>query len=239
MIKPSNDHNKEHLINEVLEAVKDIQIKFQAEDDEEKEWLLLNSPNPEVQELVQEMTVTMLHVLDAIGTLEPVNGITISKQFGFSKGTVSKITKRLVQKNIILPEYLPDNKKEVLFRMTELGQDIYRLHQAMHQQIDLGANRFLQRYTEDELQFLVHALRDTAHTSWFHSEKDDPSMVTSEGGSYSDEASNDNDNDNENTEAVTINEEMNEIMGMLHTLNSRDLKKAKAVLEDVFTKYED
>ncbi|APO47792.1 MarR family transcriptional regulator [Paenibacillus xylanexedens] len=238
MIKPSNNHNKEHLINEVLEAVRDIQIKFQAEDDEEKEWLLQNSPNPEIQELVQEMTVTMLHVLDAIGTLEPVNGITISKQFGFSKGTVSKITKRLVQKNFILPEYLPDNKKEVLFRMTELGQDIYRLHQAMHQQIDLGANRFLQRYTEDELQFLVHALRDTAHTSWFHSEKDDPSMVTSEGGPYPDETS--NDNDNENTEAVTINEEMNEIMGMLHTLNSRDLKKAKAVLEDVFfTKYED
>ncbi|WP_419890096.1 MarR family transcriptional regulator [Paenibacillus xylanexedens] len=238
MIKPSNNHNKEHLINEVLEAVRDIQIKFQAEDDEEKEWLLKNSPNPEVQELVQEMTVTMLHVLDAIGTLEPVNGITISKQFGFSKGTVSKITKRLVQKNIILPEYLPDNKKEVLFRMTELGQDIYRLHQAMHQQIDLGANRFLQRYTEDELQFLVHALRDTAHTSWFHSEKDGPSMVTSEGGPYPDETS--NDIDNENTEAVTINEEMNEIMGMLHTLNSRDLKKAKAVLEDVFfTKYED
>ncbi|MGE6665644.1 MarR family transcriptional regulator [Paenibacillus xylanexedens] len=238
MIKPSNNHNKEHLINEVLEAVRDIQIKFQAEDDEEKEWLLKNSPNPEVQELVQEMTVTMLHVLDAIGTLEPVNGITISKQFGFSKGTVSKITKRLVQKNIILPEYLPDNKKEVLFRMTELGQDIYRLHQAMHQQIDFGANRFLQRYTEEELQFLVHALRDTVHTSWFHSEKDGPSMVTSEGGPYPDEAS--NDNDNENTEAVTINEEMNEIMGMLHTLNSRDLKKAKAVLEDVFfTKYED
>ncbi|UOK63066.1 MarR family transcriptional regulator [Paenibacillus sp. OVF10] len=114
MIKPSNYHNKEHLIDEVLEAVKDIQIKFQAEDDEEKEWLLKHSPDPEVQELIEEMTVTMLHVLDAIGTLEPVNGITISKQFGFSKGTVSKITKRLVQKNIILPEYLPDNKRSIV-----------------------------------------------------------------------------------------------------------------------------
>ncbi|GAS83871.1 MULTISPECIES: MarR family transcriptional regulator [Paenibacillus] len=236
MIKPSNYHNKEHLIDEVLEAVKDIQIKFQAEDDEEKEWLLQNSPNPEVQELVEDMTVTMLHVLDAIGTLEPVNGITISKQFGFSKGTVSKITKRLVQKNIILPEYLPDNKKEVLFRVSERGQDIYRLHQAMHQQIDLGANRFLQRYTEDELQFIVHALRDTAQASWFHTEKDGPLLVSSEVIPYPDEVS----HDNESTEAVTVNEEMNEIMGMLHTLNSRDLKKAKAVLEDVFfTKYED
>ncbi|WP_440112885.1 MarR family transcriptional regulator [Paenibacillus sp. QZ-Y1] len=232
MIKPSDNHNKEHLINEVLEAVKDIQIKFQTEDDEEKEWLLQNSPGPDVQELIEEMTVTMLHVLDAIGTLEPVNGITISKQFGFSKGTVSKITKRLVQKNIILPEYLPDNKKEVLFRMTELGKDIYGLHQAMHQQIDLGANRFLQRYSEDELQFLVHALRDTAQASWFHSETDGSS---SEGMSYPEE----DPDGNKATGALTVNEEMNEIMGMLHKLNSRDLKKAKAVLEDVFfTDYE-
>ncbi|MEK3704745.1 MarR family transcriptional regulator [Paenibacillus sp. FSL R7-0198] len=236
MIKPSNYHNKEHLIDEVLGAVKDIQIKFQAEDDEEKEWLLKHSPDPEVQELIEEMTVTMLHVLDAIGTLEPVNGITISKQFGFSKGTVSKITKRLVQKNIILPEYLPDNKKEVLFRMTERGQDIYRLHQAMHQQIDLGANRFLQRYTEDELQFLAHALRDTAQASWFNSEKDGPSIVSGDGGAYPEDDS----ELNETTGESTVNEEMNEIMGMLHTLNTRDLKKAKAVLEDVFfTKYED
>ncbi|WKL03900.1 hypothetical protein Q0F98_11385 [Paenibacillus amylolyticus] len=45
---------------------------------------------------------------------------------------------------------------------------------------------------------------------------------------------------NETTGELTVNEEMNEIMGMLHTLNTRDLKKAKAVLEDVFfTKYED
>ncbi|WKL03902.1 hypothetical protein Q0F98_11395 [Paenibacillus amylolyticus] len=57
MIKPSNYHNKEHLIDEVLEAVKDIQIKFQAEDDEEKEWLLKHSPDPEVQELIEEMTL--------------------------------------------------------------------------------------------------------------------------------------------------------------------------------------
>lgn len=45
---------------------------------------------------------------------------------------------------------------------------------------------------------------------------------------------------NETTGELTVNEEMNEIMGMLHTLNILDLKKAKAVLEDVFfTKYED
>ncbi|UOK63065.1 MarR family transcriptional regulator [Paenibacillus sp. OVF10] len=52
----------------------------------------------------------------------------------------------------------------------------------MHQQIDLGANRFLQRYTEDELQFLAHALRDTAQASWFNSEKDGPSIVSGDGG---------------------------------------------------------
>ena len=138
MINPSENQNRDHLIQEVLEAVKDIQIRFQTEEDEEKQWLIQNSPNPAVEELIKEMTVTMLHVLDAIGTLEPVNGITISKQFGFSKGTVSKITRRLVSQNIIVTESLPYNKKEVLFRTTTLGKEIYRLHQGLHHQIDLG-----------------------------------------------------------------------------------------------------
>jgi len=62
----------------------------------------------------------MLHVLDAIGRLEPVNGIIISKQFGIPKGSVSKVTRKLAAKNLIITESIPNNKKEILFRMTAL-----------------------------------------------------------------------------------------------------------------------
>ena len=73
------------------------------------------SHNPLVVELLQDLTITTLRVLDAIGRLEPVNGITISEQFQNPKGTVYKITRRLLAKHLISTESLPQNKKEILF----------------------------------------------------------------------------------------------------------------------------
>ncbi|NOU85300.1 MarR family transcriptional regulator [Paenibacillus sp. LMG 31460] len=228
--------NKDRLIKELLETVNEIQLKFQSEDDEEKQWLIQNSPNPVVAELMKEMTVMMLHVLDAIGKLEPVNGITISKQFGISKGSVSKITRRLVDKQIIFFEYLPDNKKEILFRTTSLGKQIYLLHEALHHQIDIGVNRFLQRYNEDELRFLVNAFRETLHTSWIQSETYGQSIAPSQ----RDACTNEEPDTDKALRSLTITEEMNEIMAMLNKLDSRNLKKAKAILNDVFfSVYED
>ncbi|KQN96059.1 MarR family transcriptional regulator [Paenibacillus sp. Leaf72] len=230
MINHSEVQNKDRLIKGLLEVVKDIQLRYQAEDDEEKQWLIQNSPNPAVTELVKEMTVMMLHVLDAIGKLEPVNGITISKQYGYSKGSISKITRKLVDKQIIRFEYLPDNKKEVLFRTTSLGKEIYRLHEALHHQIDIGVNRFLQRYNEDELSFLVNALSETLHTSWVYSETKEESIAPSQRAARTKEEI-----DNDKTlRTLSDTEEMNEIMVMLNKLDSHNLKKAKAILNDTF-----
>ncbi|MEJ9314538.1 MarR family transcriptional regulator [Priestia megaterium] len=228
----SGKQNKDRLIKALMVSVNDLLHKFQREDDEEKQWLIQNSPTPVIAELMKDMTVNMLHVLSAIGKLEPVNGITISKQFGFSKGTVSKITRRLADKQIINFEYIPDNKKEVLFRTTPLGKEINRLHQALHEQIDIGVNHFLQRYNDDELQFLVNALQETLHTSWINTVTNEKSIALSKRDLYTKVEI--------DTYKTAGPEEMNEVIEMLKKLDSRNLKKAKAILNDVFfSVYED
>ncbi|YAR63546.1 MarR family transcriptional regulator [Bacillus cytotoxicus] len=57
----------------------------------------------------------MLHVLDAIGKHEPVNGITIASETGIPKGSVSKMTRRLMNKNLIVTETIPNNKKRKFY----------------------------------------------------------------------------------------------------------------------------
>jgi len=217
--------HKAQLIQELMGITAQLQTKFQSEDDEEKQWLTANSSNPEVLSFLQESTVMMLHVIDAIGRLEPVNGITISKQFGIPKGSVSKITRRLVEKGIIRTEYLPGNKKEVLFCMTPLAKEIFDLHQALHRQIDRGVHRFLQRYSEDELKFITQCLQDTLEASWFDADSgEEQADPISPQGCGASQASEDRD----------------EIMGMLSTLSGPELKKAKAVLKGIFfTSYEE
>jgi len=227
MLNESGKQTKDRLIKDLIVSVNDLQNKIQRDDGQERQWLIQNSPTPVIAQLVKDMTVKMLHVLNAIGELEPVNGITISKQFGFSKGNVSKITRRLADKKIINFEYLPDNRKEILFRTTQLGKEINLLHQTLHDQIDIGVNHFLQRYNEDELRFLVNVLQETLHTSWIRSETNEESNALSNRAPHTNVES---DNDKETTDS----DEINEVIELLNKLDSRNLKKAKAILNDVF-----
>lgn len=93
----------------------------------------LYSKRRELHSFKKPMT-NSLHVLDAIGQLQPVNTITISKETGILKGTVSKTVKKLEAKNLIIKVPLPNNKKEANFYLTHLGKEIFELHHSLHQQ---------------------------------------------------------------------------------------------------------
>ncbi|MCM3273549.1 MarR family winged helix-turn-helix transcriptional regulator [Paenibacillus elgii] len=158
--------SKEPLIRQVIGLFGQVQRRMEAEDDEERQWMARNCDNAAIIGLLKDTTVTELHVLDAIGRLEPVNGITVSRQFGIPKGSVSKITRRLTAKGLIQKQFLPNNKKEVLFRTTPLGQELFRLHEALHRQMEQGVVRFLQKYDDAELRVLVRILQDSLQASW-------------------------------------------------------------------------
>ena len=108
----------------------------------------------------------MLRVLDAVGKLEPVNGITISKQFRIPKGSVSKATRRLIAKKLIKTKSLPNNKKEILYRTTLLGKELFHAHRAFDEQMEKSFVQFLQKYDENELRFLVRVLHDVTEASF-------------------------------------------------------------------------
>lgn len=221
MIHSSDD--KDSLIKKVMDTIPKLQKRFQMEDDEEKQWLRQNCSNPAILNFLEDSTVMMLHVIDAIGQLEPVNGTTISKKFGIPKGSVSKVTRKLLLKQIISIEFLPDNKKEVYFRTTPLGKEIFHLHEALHRRMNVGINQFLQKYNVEELLFVIRGLEDTLEASWINPEFS-ATQAEAERLSHSVE---------EGSEAIE-SAEMNEIVEMLQQLDHRGLKKAKTILKDVF-----
>ena len=149
----------EPLIKEIMALLGQVSEKLEPGNNELKQWLVQNSPHAAIAEILQDSTMMTLRVLDAIGRLEPVNGITISKQFHIPKGSVSKTTRRLIAKKLIKQESLPNNKKEVLFRLTPLGQQVLEVNRAFDQQMGRGFVRFLQRYNDAELRLLVRVPR--------------------------------------------------------------------------------
>ena len=173
MTSPSNTQQAvdptqaDPLINRINDLIREMGERLADGDDYEHQWMADHCDNPEVAALLPDLTVGMLHVLDAIGRLEPVNGITISKQFGIPKGSVSKVTRKLAAKNLIITETIPNNKKEILFRMTPLGKEIFNVHRMMHIEMEQRMSQFLRRYSSDELKFIAQIIQDFGQMRWF------------------------------------------------------------------------
>jgi DNA-binding MarR family transcriptional regulator len=158
------------MITEILSLLSKVSEKLEPDNLGMKQWMIQNFNNPKITELLEDSTIMMLRVLDAIGRLEPVNGITISKQFRIPKGSVSKATRRLLTKKLIKTESLPNNKKEILYRTTPLGKELFQAHRAFDEQMEKGFVQFLQKYDENELRFIVRVLRDLADVSFLNLE---------------------------------------------------------------------
>src|SRR5579884_2553563 len=156
----------ESLITDILASLGKVTERFESSENEEWRWITEHSSDSVVVETLQDISITAMKVIDAIGRLEPVNGITISEQFHIPKGTVSKITRRLIAKDLITQESLPNNKKEIFFRLTPLGKELFEVHRAFDEQMERGFLSFLQRYNADELRLLARILHDATEASF-------------------------------------------------------------------------
>lgn len=229
--KPLSDTNeqveKEILIKEMMHQVANLQQRFQSEGaDDERRWMIDNTNDAQIIKFLKESSVMMLHVIDAVGELQPVNGITISKQFGIPRGSVSKITRKLVEQKMLQSEYLPDNKKEVLFHLTPLGQHMFKLHKSLHAHINHNVRNFLNKYDNDQMRFLVACMKDTLQASLVDSEANNPEDTAA--------ANVDNQSNRAITERENVSQEameISEIHDMLQQLDARKLKKAKDLLQ--------
>ena len=163
----TNTHEEiEPLVAQILALLGKVTDQFDSEEHGSWQWLAEHSQNPLTVDILRELSVTTWRVIDAIGRLEPVNGITISTQFRIPKGTVSKVTRRLIAQNVVSIEFLPNNKKEILFRLTPLGRELADVHRAFDAQMERGFVQFLQRYSPDELRLLARVLQDATEASF-------------------------------------------------------------------------
>ena len=169
-MSPSIEKPMDPIFAEILSLLGKVSEKLEPDNLGMKQWIIQHFEDPRIADLLEDSTVMMLRVLDAIGRLEPVNGITISKQFRIPKGSVSKATRRLIAKKLIKAESLPNNKKEILYRTTSLGMELFQAHRAFDEQMEKSFIQFLERYKEDELRFLVRVLRDATEITFLDAE---------------------------------------------------------------------
>ncbi|WP_165964715.1 MarR family winged helix-turn-helix transcriptional regulator [Periweissella cryptocerci] len=166
----------ELVITDVLENFYALEKRLQAEQDDEQKWLQAQIHDATLGDVFEQLSTLKLHVLAAIGQLQPANGTLIAQTTAIPKGTVSKTTKSLIALGLVVAESMPNNKKEVLFALTAKGIAIDTQHAALHRRIEQNLTMYLQSFDDNELQLINHFLRQVATRSWLDTEAAVPDL---------------------------------------------------------------
>lgn len=96
-----------------------------------------------------------VHCIEYIGRNVDSNVTKLAESFYMTRGAISKITKKLIKKGIIESYQKPDNKKEIYFRLTSQGKEIYKIHEELHEEFRERDKVIFDQVTEEQFDMML------------------------------------------------------------------------------------
>ncbi len=96
-----------------------------------------------------------IHYIECIGKNVDSNVTKLAESLYMTRGAISKMTKKLIQKGIIESYQKPDNKKEIYFRLTEQGQAINKVHEKLHKEFQERDKPVFEKVTEKQFDSML------------------------------------------------------------------------------------
>lgn len=117
----------------------------------------------EKQEIISKLTenetlhgyyYSEIHTISAIGDLPEPNVTQIANHMNVTKGAISKITKKLLEKNLIEAYQQDGNKQKIFFRLTKSGQLLYDEHEKKHNLWLKRDNAFINQFDHETIELV-------------------------------------------------------------------------------------
>jgi DNA-binding MarR family transcriptional regulator len=96
-----------------------------------------------------------VHCIEYIGRNVDSNVTKLAESFYMTRGAISKMSKKLIKKDVIESYQKPDNKKEIYFRLTEQGQEIYKVHEELHKEFEERDKAVFEQVTEEQFDSML------------------------------------------------------------------------------------
>lgn len=87
-----------------------------------------------MENILKDYKSSEVHCIEYIGDNEDSNVTKLAEAFYMTRGAISKLTKKLIKKNILESYKKSDNKKELYFRLTEKGTCVKKVHEELHEE---------------------------------------------------------------------------------------------------------
>lgn len=96
-----------------------------------------------------------VHCVEFIGKNKDSNVTKLAESFYMTRGAISKLTKKLMEKGLIESYQKSANKKEIYFRLTKKGQEVFNLHEELHQEFKARDQVVFDQITDEQYEGML------------------------------------------------------------------------------------
>ena len=96
-----------------------------------------------------------VHCIEYIENNTDSNVTQLAEAFYVTRGAISRMTKKLIKKGLIESYQKSENKKEIYFRLTEQGKEIYKIHEDLHKEFQERDKVVFEQVTEAEFDSII------------------------------------------------------------------------------------
>ena len=96
-----------------------------------------------------------VHCIEHIENNADSNVTQLAEAFYVTRGAISRMTKKLIKKGLIESYQKSENKKEIYFRLTEEGKEIYKIHEDLHKEFQERDKAVFEQVTEEEFDSII------------------------------------------------------------------------------------
>ncbi|WP_324659758.1 MarR family transcriptional regulator [Bacillus cereus] len=96
-----------------------------------------------------------VHCIEYIENNADSNVTQLAETFYVTRGAISRMTKKLIQKGLVESYQKSENKKEIYFRLTEQGKEIYKIHENLHKEFQERDKAVFEQVTEEEFNSII------------------------------------------------------------------------------------
>ncbi|EFI84745.1 MarR family transcriptional regulator [Listeria grayi] len=104
---------------------------------------------------LKDYTSSEVHCIEFIGKSTDPNVTKLAEAFYMTRGAMSKLTKKLIQKGLIETYQNPENKKEIYYKLTTQGKAVFNIHEALHQEFQERDKAVFEQVTEEQWENML------------------------------------------------------------------------------------
>lgn len=108
-----------------------------------------------MEDRLKDYKSSEVHCIEYIGKNTDSNVTKLAEAFYMTRGAMSKLTKKLIKKDLIKSYQKPDNKKEIYFKLTEQGKKVYKIHEELHKEFQERDKVIFEQITDKQFDNML------------------------------------------------------------------------------------